>query len=73
MDKSGFCAKNRIHYRYGVTSGIYHGRPWHATATHEEQQRKFEGETSGPIDVTKRESRTVLYGPWVLVDQEEQK
>lgn len=59
--------ENRIHYRYGVNSGIYSGYPFGQTATHVEQQRRFESETSGPVDVTKRESRTVLYGPWEVV------
>lgn len=61
--------ENRIHYQYGVNSGIYSGAfPYGMTASHDEQQRRLEGETSGPVNVTKRESRTVLYGPWEPVE-----
>ena len=59
--------ENRIHYRYGVNSGVYAGWPHNQTSSHADQQRDFEGQTSGPVDVTKRESRTVLYGPWTEV------
>ena len=56
--------ERRIHYAYGVNSGIYDGSPWHQRASYEELQKIFEGLTSGPIDVTKREHRTVRYEPW---------
>jgi hypothetical protein len=60
--------ENRIHYRYGVNSGTYSAFPFGVTASHEEQKSRLEGETSGPVDVTKRESRVVLYGPWEPVE-----
>lgn len=60
--------ENRIHYRYGVNSGTYSAWPHGVTASHDEQQRRLESETSGPVDVTLRESRTVVYGPWEPVE-----
>lgn len=59
--------ENRIHYRYGVNSGTYSAFPYGVTASHEDQRQRLESETCGPVDVTKRESRTVLYGAWVEV------
>jgi plasmid stabilization system protein ParE len=60
--------ENRIHYRYGVNSGTYSAWPYGVTASHDEQKQRLEDETSGPVDVVKRESRTVLVGPWEPVE-----